>query len=90
MMIAKKIESKTIGSLVNEFLTIAEIEDRYPSEWILIEDPITSDENGLESGRVVFHSPDRDEMHRKVIELRPQQFAFHYTGRMLPNTAIAL
>jgi hypothetical protein len=75
---------------VNEVLTIGEIEAHYPSEWILIVDPITSDERGVESGRVVFHAPDRDEMYRKAIELRPRQFAFHYTGRMPPNTAIAL
>lgn len=90
MMIVKQIEPKTIGAAVNEVLTIDEIESRFPSEWILIEDPIASDANGVESGRVVFRSPDRDEMYRKAIELRPTRFAFYYTGRMPPNTAIAL
>jgi hypothetical protein len=90
MMIARPIETKTIGAAVNEVLTIAEIESRFPSQWILIVDPVASDANGVESGRVVFHSPNRDEMYRKAVELRPQQFAFHYTGQMLPNTAIAL
>jgi hypothetical protein len=90
MIVTKPIEPKSLGTAVNEVLTIEEIEARYPSEWILIVDPVTSDEKGIESGRVVFHSPDRDEMYRQAIEVRPQRFAFHYTGRMPPNTAIAL
>lgn len=90
MVIAKPLELKTLGATVNEVLTIEEIEARYPFEWILIVDPVTSDEKGVESGRVVFHSPDRDEMYRKAKEVQASRVAFHYTGRIPKGTTIVL
>ena len=90
MIVTKPIEPKSLGETVNEVLTIAEIEARYPSEWILIVDPVTSDQRGVESGRVVFHSPDRDEMYRKAIEVQAPRIAFYYTGKIPEGTTIVL
>jgi hypothetical protein len=61
-------------------LLITEIEEKYPSEWILLEDPQTGDDLKVKSGKVLWHSPDRDEVYQKAIELRPQHSAFLYTG----------
>jgi hypothetical protein len=85
MMIAKPIEPTALGATADETLTIEEMQARYPSEWLLIVEPVTSQEKGLESGRVVFHSPDRDEMHRKAIELQAPRIAFYYTRKKLPE-----
>ena len=60
------------------------------SEWVLVEDPETNDALEVQSGRVSFHSKDRDEVYRKTIELRPKRFAMLYTGKMPENTAIVL
>ncbi len=67
---------------MSEVLTSAEIEARFPAEWILVEDPQTDESLEVLGGRVRFHSKDRDEVYRKAAELRPKRFAMVYTGEI--------
>jgi hypothetical protein len=73
-----------------ETLTFAEIESRFPSEWILVEDPVTDGALEVQSGTVVAHSKDREEVYREAVRLRPKRFATLYTGTMPKGTAIVL
>jgi hypothetical protein len=75
---------------MNDVLTIAEIEAQFGSEWVLVEDPRTNEALEVQSGRVRWHSKDRDEVYRKAVELRPKRFAVLYTGQMPEGTAIVL
>lgn len=75
---------------MDEVLTIAQIEAQFESEWVLIEDPQTNEALEVQSGKVRWHSRDRDEVYRKAVELRPRRFAMLYTGRMPRDTAIVL
>ena len=75
---------------MNQLLTIAEIEERFPAEWILVEDPITNEALQVQSGNVRWHSPDRDEVYRKAIELRPKRSAILNTRVIPEGTAIIL
>jgi hypothetical protein len=75
---------------MSEILSVAEIEERYPNEWILVEEPSTNETLEVQSGKVRWHSPDRDETYRKAVELRPPNFAFLYTGTIPENTEIVL
>ena len=75
---------------MGDALTLAEINERYSSEWVLVEDPITDDSLQVQSGRVTFHSKDRDEVYRKAVNLRPRHFAILYTGRIPEDTAVVL
>jgi hypothetical protein len=75
---------------VEKIMTIAQIEEQFESEWILVEDPKTDEALDIQSGKVVWHSKDRDEVYRKAVELRPKRFAMLYTGQIPENTAIAL
>ena len=66
---------------MTDVLSINEIESRYPNEWILIGDPQTNAAQAVLSGTVLWHSPDRDEVDQKAIELPPpKHIAFHYSG----------
>jgi hypothetical protein len=56
-------------------LTVAQIEEQFDSEWVLVEDPQTNDALEVQSGKVRWHSKDRDEVYRKAVELRPKRFA---------------
>ncbi len=67
-----------------------EIKPDYPSEWVLIGDPKTDEASRLLAGRVLFHSPSRDEVDRKAVELRLPYFAVRYLGTMPENTALVL
>ena len=75
---------------MSELLTIAEIEARFDSEWVLVENPQTNPTLQVQSGMVLWHSKDRDEVYRKAVELRPKHFAMLYTGSLPKNTAIVL
>lgn len=74
----------------NELLTLAQIETRFPAEWVLIEAPDTDSTLRVQGGTVRWHSRDRDEVYRKAVELRPPRFAILYTGKMPRDTAIVL
>jgi len=75
---------------MDEILTVSQIEERFESEWVLVEDPQTSEALEVQSGKVRWHSKDRDEVYRKAVELRPKRFAVLYTGKMPQGTAIVL
>ncbi len=75
---------------MDEILTIEEIRERFDAEWVLIEDPKLDDNLNVISGKVVWHSKNRDEVHQKALELRPKHPAFLYTGKLPAGTAIIL
>jgi hypothetical protein len=75
---------------MSDVLTVTEIQSQFPSEWVLVENPNTNDSFEVQSGNVLYHSKDRDEVYRKAVELRPKKFAMLYTGGIPPNTAIVL
>jgi hypothetical protein len=75
---------------MNEILTITEIESRFDAEWVLVEDPQVDENDEVISGRVVWHSKDRDEVYDKLLELRPKHPAIVFTGKPAPDTAIVL
>ena len=74
--------------MMNDLLTIEQIEAQFPSEWVLIGDPRTDLNQQLMAGRILFHSPDRDEVDRILLEMRPPRFAFRYTGEPPQNMAM--
>jgi hypothetical protein len=61
-------------------LTYEQIKARYTPEWVLIGDLVTDEKLEVLSGRVLFHSPDRDEVWHKVEEFKPQRFAVECLG----------
>ena len=75
---------------MDEVMTMVQIEGQFESEWVLIEDPQTDEALKVKSGKVRWHSKDRDEVYRKAVELRPKRFALLYTGKMPKDTAIVL
>jgi hypothetical protein len=71
-------------------LTIEEIESQFDSEWVLVEDPQTNEALEVLSGKVIYHSTDRDEVYRKAISLRPKRCAVLFTGEIPEGTAVVL
>ena len=75
---------------MDDVLTIAEIESQFESEWVLVSDPQTNELLEVQSGKVLCHSKDRDEVYRKAVEVRPKRFAMLYTGTIPQDTEIVL
>lgn len=66
--------------MMDKILSIAEIGSYFDSEWVLVEDPETDERLEVQRGKVLWHSKDREEVNRKLLELRPQRFALLYIG----------
>jgi hypothetical protein len=75
---------------MSDALPFAQIEMQFPNEWVLIEDPQTNDALEVQSGRVLAHSKDRDELHQQVMTLRPSRFAVLFTGTYPEDAVIIL
>jgi len=75
---------------MEELMTFDEMQRRFKSEWVLVSDPEVDEHFHVVRGKVVFHSKDRDEVCRKIVDLRLQSSATLYTGTLPENTAIVL
>jgi hypothetical protein len=61
-------------------MSLVEIYKEFESEWILVEDPETTESLKVTKGKVLWHSKNRDEVYRKARELAPKSSAILYTG----------
>ena len=75
---------------MDEQITFAQLAERFDSEWVLLADPVTNEDLSVQSGAVLWHSRDRDEVYRKARELRPRHSAIVYLGHLPENTAVVL
>jgi hypothetical protein len=75
---------------MGDVLTFDQIKARYAPDWVLIGEPQTDDDLTVQSGRVLFHSPDRDEVYRKARELQPGRFAVQFLGPLPEHMALIL
>jgi hypothetical protein len=73
-----------------EVLTIDEIKERYAPDWVLIGDPQTDEYQRVLGGTVLFHSPNREEVYQKAIELGPTHSAFRYLGTFPEDLVLVL
>jgi|GEM_PF-516763 len=66
--------------LMNELMSVTDIQDRFESEWVLIKDPEFTKRLEVRGGKVLWHSKDRDEVYRKARELHlgPKHSAILY------------
>ena len=75
---------------MQELLTIEEIEARYAPEWVLIGEPQTDEALKLRAGKVLFHSPDQDEVCRKAAEFPPGRYALRFLGTIPQDLVLVL
>jgi hypothetical protein len=72
--------------MAEPYMTMAEIEAEYPSQWVLIDKPETARDGAALGGRVLMHTPDRTEFDRRFVELdefpHVVECAILYIGRM--------
>jgi hypothetical protein len=61
-------------------MTLEEIRQHYPNEWVLIEFTQLDDELSVVDGIVLAHSPSRDEIEKELTTLRNEKIAVEFTG----------
>lgn len=68
-------------------LTLDQIKATYPDEWVLVQ-RVKLDRHGfMKTGRVAFHSTDRDAVYSRAMELPPPLSVaiYHTTGPVLAD-----
>jgi hypothetical protein len=61
-------------------MTLDEIRQRYPNQWVLIEFSSLDDELRVTDGTVVAHSASREEIDNQLMTMRKERIAVEYTG----------
>jgi hypothetical protein len=75
---------------MDEILTWAEIEGRFPDEWVVIDDPEVTDDLEIVRGRVVYHGADREAAEAVVQVRRLASVAVLFVGPPIPEGAVAI
>jgi transposase len=71
-----------------EILTLAEIQQRYPRQWVLIVEPDLDEEFNVIRGKVLAASPDQDEAYSKLSLRKGKLLAIEYTGPVSDDLAV--
>ena len=61
-------------------MTLEQIKQQYPNQWVLIEFSELDDELRVIDGTVIAHSPDRHEIEKQLATLRNEKIAVEFTG----------
>lgn len=88
--ISTRVQPVIIEIAMENILTISEINAHFASEWVLLDEPQTNEASEVLSGNLIYHSPDRDAVYRKAVELRPKHFAVLFTGTIPDGTEVVL
>ena len=81
---------RTKGVQSNPVLSVAQIKSRYPSEWVLLKNPVVDKDLNVRKGEVAAHDKDRDVVDRQAIAMRLEHSAFLYTGEVPKDAVIIL
>ena len=75
---------------MNQVMNIEAIRKQYVGEWVLIAYTELDDELRVVRGQVLAHSPDRDEIYRKLLSVGGQRVAVEYLGEVPEDLAVVL
>ncbi|RKX74595.1 MAG: hypothetical protein DRP87_16535 [Spirochaetes bacterium] len=67
-----------------------EIVKRFKDEWVFIGVTEVDEDFNLKVGDVIAHSKDKEEIYRRLLELRPKRFSIEYKGKIPEDLAVVL
>ncbi|HIK09796.1 MAG TPA: hypothetical protein IGS52_05940 [Oscillatoriaceae cyanobacterium M33_DOE_052] len=82
--------SNVLDSEMGEILTLAEIYQQYPDQWVLIVEPDLDENLNVIRGHVLAHSPDQDGIYSQLSSTKNIRAAIEYTGQVPENIAFIL
>ena len=71
-------------------LTVEQIKNSYPGEWLLVGEPELDSCLNLVAGHVLAHSPSREEIYRQLLQVKGRRVSIEYTGKVPADLAVAL
>ncbi len=93
--ITKKLENLNRSGIVlrkhmSRVLSLKQIRNEFRGEWLLIGDPKLDDELNLIAGKVLAHSPDRDQIYRQLLSTCGKSVSIEYAGDLPVDLAVVL
>ena len=79
-----RLESQKKGIIIK----LAEILKQYKDEWVLIEYTKLDEELNVVEGRVLAHSPRKEELYALLSKFKGKNFAIEYTGALPKDVAV--
>jgi len=67
-----------------------EIKKMFKEEWVLIEIRRVDEFFKVMEGEVLAHSKDKNEVYKRLLEIRPKEFSIEYTGEIPKDLAVVL
>lgn len=67
-----------------------DIKKIFEDEWVLIKVDKVNENFSLLEGEVLANSKDKDEVYRKLLEIKPKEFMIEYTGEIPEDLAVVL
>lgn len=71
-----------------KFLTIQKLKKCYPDEWLLLTDCKLTKNTELVGGKVTIHSKRRDDVYRRLPDLKDVEFFIFSTGKIPKDTEV--
>lgn len=69
-------------------MKMPEIAKQYKDEWVLIEYTKLDEQLNVEEGRVLAHSPSKEEIYKLLAHTKGKQIALEYTGKFPKDIAV--
>ncbi|HHT9121807.1 MAG TPA: hypothetical protein ACFYEF_02955 [Candidatus Wunengus sp. YC63] len=71
-------------------MTLEEIKQQYPDQWVLVEFLELDEELKVIEGKVIAHSRNKEDIYKKLLELENEKIAIEFTGDMPAEPAYLL
>lgn len=75
---------------MSEIMTFADMKLRYDGEWVLINYTETDENLQVVKGKVLAHSPNKEDIYYALKSLKDQPLAIEYMGEIPDNLAFIL
>jgi len=73
-----------------ELMSIRQIREKYPGEWLLVGYEELDDELNIIRGEVLAHSPHKEEVYRHLLSLKGRKVSIEYAGEMPEDLVVVL
>lgn len=67
-----------------------DIKKTFKDQWVLIQVEKVDESLNVVEGEVLAHSKDKDEVYKKLLQIRPKEFSIEYTGMIPEDLAVVL
>ena len=67
-----------------------DIRKAFKDQWVLIQVGKVDESLNVVEGEVLAHSKDKDEVYKKLLQIRPKEFSIEYTGMIPEDLAVVL